>query len=231
VLKEKTRRFFVPLGVGAHLEHWGVPAARIVELAWWEAAEYAGLKLTATPARHFSGRAGSDTFRTLWASWVIEGQGRRIFFGGDSGYFDGFAEIGRRLGPFDLTMLECGAYSPYWPNVHMMPEQTAQANVDLGGRLLMPIHWGKFNLSLHPWTEPIDRLVRQAEKLDVELATPGLGGSFELGRAVPQAAWWKGEMQIKSARSASLDAVSRTPPLRAICRQAARPFLQVATGG
>lgn len=212
LLKDKTERFFAPLGVGAHLEHWGVPADKIIELDWWEAAQYAGLKLTATPARHFSGRAGADTNRTLWAAWAIEADDRRVFFGGDSGYFDGFAEIGRRLGPFDLTLLECGAYSPYWPLVHMMPEQTAQAHLDLGGRVLMPIHWGKYNLSLHAWTEPVERLVRQAEKLDVELATPGLGGSFELGQALPQSAWWKGEAQVKSAQSENMDKVSSTTP-------------------
>ncbi len=190
-LADRVPVIFTALGVGAHLERFGVAGETIVELDWWEEAKLAELTIVATPARHFSGRALLDRNKTLFASWVISGGEQRVFFGGDSGYFEGFERIGEKYGPFDLTLLECGAYSQYWPTVHMMPEQTARAHQDLRGQVLIPIHWGKYNLSLHSWTEPVVRLLAEAEKLNATVATPMIGQRFAVGEAVPRRKWWE----------------------------------------
>ncbi len=158
-LEPRTGQFIVPLGVGAHLERWGIRKEKIVELDWWEEFDIHSLHFVATPSRHFSGRSPTYTNKTLWTSWVAKGKGHSIFIGGDSGYHADFREIGEKYGPFDLTMLECGQYSKYWPDIHMMPEQTFQAHLDLRGHVLLPIHWGKYSISLHSWDEPIQRLL------------------------------------------------------------------------
>ena len=194
-LKDRVRMFFVPLGVGARLEGWGVPLAKITELDWGEQGTHAGLTLTATPARHFSGRSALDRDGTLWTSWVIRGPRRRVFFGGDSGYFDGFKAIGKEHGPFDVTLLECGAYSKYWPTIHMLPEQTARAHLDLGGKLLLPIHWGKFNLSLHGWTEPAERLLAAAAEHGATVITPRVGAHVVPAEAAPVERWWRAALE------------------------------------
>lgn len=186
----RTSRFLVPLGVGGHLERWGVPKSKIVELDWWEEHTHGDLTLVATPARHFSGRWLVRN-KTLWASWVIQGKRQRVFFGGDSGYFDGFKRIGEQYGPFELTLLESGAYNEAWSEIHMTPEETVQAHLDLQGQVLLPIHWGQFNLSLHPWTEPIERLVTAAERQGAIVATPLIGQPVTANSAVPQTAWWQ----------------------------------------
>jgi len=183
--------FAVPLGVGAHLEHWGVPAERIVELDWWESAEVAGLTLTATPARHYCSRGPRTSTHFLWASWVVAGAEHRLFHSGDTGYFPGFAEIGRRLGPFDATMMQIGAYSDFWPEVHMTPEEGVRAHLDLGGRLLLPIHWCTFNLAPHPWEEPAERTVAAAQALDAKLAVPHPGEPFEPAEPPGLKLWWR----------------------------------------
>ncbi|SIQ84767.1 MBL fold metallo-hydrolase [Pontibacter lucknowensis] len=190
-LADKTGHFYVALGVGAHLERWGVPAERITELDWWDEAEMAGIKFVATPARHFSGRGFSDRMKTLWASWVILGKNDRIFFSGDTGYFDGFKEIGEKYGPFDITLLECGQYNELWSSIHMMPEQTVQAHLDLKGKLMMPIHWGAFALALHSWTDPIERVTKAAKAQNIMMTTPRIGQSIILGRQTPRSKWWE----------------------------------------
>ncbi|WTW95862.1 MBL fold metallo-hydrolase [Streptomycetaceae bacterium NBC_01309] len=181
--------FLVPLGIGAHLERWGVPAERIVELDWEEEAVVAGLRFTATAARHFSGR----TLRrndTLWGSWVVAGARHRVFYAGDSGYFDGYAKIGAEHGPFDLTLMPIGAYSPNWPDIHMDPEEAVAAHLDLGGRLLLPVHWATFDLAPHPWAEPVDRLLREAKATGTTLALPRPGD--RVTTTLPeQAPWWE----------------------------------------
>ncbi|MBK9760704.1 MAG: hypothetical protein IPO90_12210 [Flavobacteriales bacterium] len=146
------------------MEKWGVPSFSITELEWWQQVDVgaspgqgAGVKLTFTPARHFTGRSMTNRFSTLWGSFVLQGRNKRIYFGADSGYSPTFKEIGERFGPFDLALLECGAYSEYWPEIHMFPEETAQAALDVRATVLMPIHWGKFALGLHPWKESIER--------------------------------------------------------------------------
>lgn len=182
--------FVCPLAVGAHLESWGVPAERIVELDWWERHTVKGLHLVATPARHFSGRGVFDHFTTLWAGWAIVGPEHRVFFSGDSAMFPGFAEIGERLGPFDATMLETGAYNQAWADVHMGPEQAVQAHRMLRGKLMLPVHWGTFNLALHGWTEPIERVLVAAERAGVSVVTPRPGGWFEPSTPPTVARWW-----------------------------------------
>lgn len=189
-LKNKTAHFFVPLGIGAHLEAWGVPATKITELEWWQEAELMELKLVSTPARHFSGRGLTDRMQTLWTSWVIQGKHDTIFFSGDSGYFPGFKQIGEKYGPFDITLLECGQYNDLWANIHMMPEETVQAHLDLQGKVLMPIHWGAFTLAMHSWIEPVERLRAKADAVGVPITTPRIGEPIILHQKLPASQWW-----------------------------------------
>ncbi|SFA99625.1 L-ascorbate metabolism protein UlaG, beta-lactamase superfamily [Collimonas sp. OK607] len=190
-LAGKVEHFLAPLGVGDTLIKWGVPAEKIQQLDWWQSTWVGGLQLVATPARHFSGRGLGDGNRTLWASWVILDDDLRLFFSGDGGYFEGFKEIGNRYGPFDLTMIETGAYDHDWPDVHMQPEQTLQAHLDLGGKHLLPVHNGTFDLALHAWQDPFERIVALAEQHGVPVSTPQMGELLSL--ATPQAGrrWWR----------------------------------------
>lgn len=190
-LAGKVKKFYTPLGVGAHLEHWGVSANDIEELNWWDEVEVANIKLVLTPTRHFSGRAIRDRFKTLWGSWVILGEKKRLYFSGDSGYFPGFKEIGAKYGPFDLTFMECGAYNEGWSEIHMFPEQTAQAHLDVKGKLLLPIHWGKFDLSLHPWRESVERLGVKAAEENISLVTPEVGQTILLPDSATFENWWE----------------------------------------
>ncbi|MFY1670010.1 MBL fold metallo-hydrolase [Plantactinospora sp. WMMB334] len=182
--------FLVPLGVGAHLERWGVPPDRIVELDWGERTRVAGLDLVAAPARHFSGR-GLVRDRTLWASWVVAGHRRRVFCSGDSGYFGGYAGIGTEHGPFDLTLVQVGAYSDAWPEIHMFPEEAVTAHLDLRGGLLVPVHWGTFDLAPHGWADPVDRLCRAAGARGVRLAVPRPGERVVVDHPPPVDGWWR----------------------------------------
>lgn len=183
-------KFLVPLGVGARLESWGVPAERIVELDWWQEHVLGGLTFAATPARHFSGRGLFDGDETLWSSWVIVGPTRRVFFSGDTGMFPGFTEIGRRYGPFDATLIETGGYSALWADVHLGPEQAVQAHQALRGRLMVPIHWGTFSMALHAWTEPVERVLVAAEAAGVTVAVPIPGESLEPNAPANVTRWW-----------------------------------------
>lgn len=191
-LAAKTRHFITPLGVGDLLVSWGVPAAKVIQRDWWQDVSLGALTLVATPAQHFSGRGLFDGNRTLWASWVIQAPGLTLFFSGDGGYFDGFRQIGERYGPFDVTLMETGAYDHQWPDVHMQPEQTLQAHRDLRGRWLLPIHNGTFDLALHAWHEPFDRIVALAAALaePVPVATPEMGLAFDLARPAAGRRWW-----------------------------------------
>ncbi|MFJ4843314.1 MBL fold metallo-hydrolase [Streptomyces sp. NPDC088746] len=187
--------FAVPLGVGAHLERWGVPLDRIRELDWNETTEIAGVSLTATPARHFCGRGLRNQQHTLWASWVVAGPEHRVYHSGDTGYFSGFRDIGAEHGPFDVTMIQVGAYSEYWPDIHMTPAEGLRAHLDLqGGRAhgaLMPIHWGTFNLAPHPWAEPGEWMKDVAEEAGQPVAFPRAGEPFEPAGELPTDAWWR----------------------------------------
>ncbi|TCN52727.1 L-ascorbate metabolism protein UlaG (beta-lactamase superfamily) [Rhodococcus sp. SMB37] len=187
-------KFLVPVGVGAHLRKWRVPDDRIVELDWDEHAEIDGLKVTCTEARHFSGR-GLQRNITLWSSWVLTGPAHSVFFGGDSGYTRRFADLGEKYGPFDLTLLPVGAYDLRWPDIHMNPEEAVRTHLDLGGTerrdsLLVPVHWGTFNLAFHAWSEPIARLLPAAEAGGVATAVPMPGQRVDVSRPRADEPWW-----------------------------------------
>jgi L-ascorbate metabolism protein UlaG (beta-lactamase superfamily) len=190
-LHQRVKHFIAPLGIGATLVSWGVPANKVRELDWWDRTSVDGIRVVATPARHFSGRSTGDADRTLWASWVITGNGFNLFFSGDSGYFDGFKEIGRRFGPFDVAFLEAGAYDTRWEAVHMLPEQTVQAFHDLGGKWLVPIHNGTFDLAMHAWNDPMGRVTRLASERAVPVSTPEIGERVGLFSPDTGRAWWR----------------------------------------
>jgi L-ascorbate metabolism protein UlaG (beta-lactamase superfamily) len=190
VLASRGARFAVPLGVGAHLEKWGVPAANIAELDWWEVTTANGLTLTATPARHFSGRSLGDEGRTLWAGWTIHGPRHRVYYSGDTALDDAMVEIGRRLGPFDLTMIEVGAYDAMWADVHLGPEQAVRAHRLVRGGVMLPVHWGLFDLALHGWTEPIERVLVAARAEGVRVASPRPGDRVEPATVTGAERWW-----------------------------------------
>ncbi|KJR47427.1 Outer membrane protein romA [Desulfosporosinus sp. I2] len=192
VLKDKVSHFCVPLGVGSHLVAWGVDPERIKELDWWNEFKFDGVTLVCTPSRHFSGRSVFDRDATLWSSWVIIGQETKAYFSGDSGYGPHFTKIGEKYGPFDLTFMECGQYDERWSAIHMMPEETVQAHLDVKGRILIPIHWSAFTLALHDWTEPIERVTKAARERNIGIATPKIGEAVMLGLGeYPNSIWWR----------------------------------------
>lgn len=193
-LAAKTDVFLAPLGVGDRLVDWGIAKDKVRQFDWWQDVAVDGVRFAFTPAQHFSGRGLRDGNRTLWGSWVIDDGDTRVFFSGDSGYFAGFAEIGRRFGPFDLTLMETGAYNTQWPYVHMQPGQTVQAHVDLRGRWLLPIHNGTFDLAMHAWWEPFERVLALGAERGIAVATPIMGE--RLGIDSPRAGerWWRSVM-------------------------------------
>ena len=205
-------RWITSLGVGKRLRKRGVPEARITELDWTQKAEVAGenfgpsLTITSWPARHFSGRGILDRFTTLWASFVIEGPKHRIYFGADSGKWDGFADIAAQYDHFDLTMLEIGAYHPMWAAIHLGPDGAAEAYTAMGGPekcgLLMPIHWGLFNLALHAWRQPIERLSETAASRNIPLwsPTPGVPTEVIANQRLQATDWWKGPEHAANGR-------------------------------
>jgi L-ascorbate metabolism protein UlaG (beta-lactamase superfamily) len=183
--------FFVPLGVGAHLREWGIPAVRIVELDWGESGRVGELTLVCTPARHFSGRFLSRN-TTLWASWVLAGPRHRAYFGGDTGYTKSFAEIGSDHGPFDLTLMPVGAYNTAWPDIHMNPEEAVRAHQDITDNgLLVPIHWCTFRLAPHPWAEPVERVLAAANPAGVTVAVPKPGQRVDPVNPPEFQQWWR----------------------------------------
>ena len=185
--------FVTSLGVGAHLEKFGVEPALITECDWGECAMLLGgdLRLTAVPAHHFSGRGLRDRNSTLWSSWVIATPKHKLFFSGDTGLHEGFMTIGEKHGPFDITMLEIGAYNRAWGDIHLGPENALRAFEMLGGGTMLPIHWGTFDLGLHPWDEPAEQLLALAEPAHVRLLTPMLGRPFEPAHVDGPSPWWR----------------------------------------
>ncbi|MCP4633527.1 MAG: MBL fold metallo-hydrolase [candidate division Zixibacteria bacterium] len=186
--------FYVPLGVGAHLDRWDIDKSQIIEFDWWDnhSIKIDTLEIIATPGRHFSGRGlFSSTNSTFWVTWVIKSSNRSIFFCGDTGPFPGFKEIGEKYGPFDLTFMKIAAYSDQWPEIHLNPEQAIEAHIDLNGRKLIPIHWGTFNLAFHSWYEPPERLVKAAENNEVELIFPRPGQIIQLSAPPSLDYWWR----------------------------------------
>ena len=190
-IKNKVGHFYTPLGVGNHLVEWGVEKEQVHELNWWDEIEHEDIKLICTPSRHFSGRGLFNRFSTLWSSWIIQTPQLNIYFSGDGGYGPHFKEIGEKYGPFDFAMMECGQYNENWSEIHMMPEETAQAAVDVQAKLMMPIHWGAFKLALHGWTDPIERVSTKASELNVSMTTPKIGESVVLNSGnYPVDQWW-----------------------------------------
>jgi L-ascorbate metabolism protein UlaG (beta-lactamase superfamily) len=202
------RKFAVPiitsLGVGTHLEAFGIAPERIVELDWWESHRVAntGLTLTAAPSQHFSGRGLKDGNRTAWSSCAIESKRHKVFFSGDTGLTNEYAQIGQRLGPFDLVMLEVGAFHPAWGNIHLGPKNALAAHALLGSGVLLPVHWGTFNLALHTWDDPVETLLRLAPDDAAQLVLPRLGETFEPSHERKVEPWWRGldERAGKKAR-------------------------------
>ncbi|MBP2626118.1 MAG: hypothetical protein H6Q68_829 [Firmicutes bacterium] len=191
-LKDKVSQFYVPLGVGGHLERWGVDQEKIKEHDWWDESQLGGLQLVATPTRHFSGRGLFDRNATLWCSWVIIGEHAKVYFSGDGGYGPHFKEIGEKYGPFDLTLMECGQYDERWSAIHMMPEETIQAHLDLKGKIIIPIHWSAFSLALHDWTDPIERVTKAAKEGHIDISTPKIGETIIIGaNRYPSSIWWR----------------------------------------
>lgn len=191
-LRTKVKQVVCSLGVGAHLLHWGYKSSKIAELDWNERFESEDWSLQAQTARHFSGR-GVRRNRSLWSSFVLQHQRKRIYIGGDSGYGPHFKRIGEQFGGFDLALLECGQYNVQWPQIHMQPEETVQAAIDLNAKVLMPVHWGKFKLALHDWNEPVERVLLEALKWQVPLLLPAIGENVYLFEAGTNH-WWRDQV-------------------------------------
>lgn len=190
-IHSRVKSIVAPLGVGEHLAYWGVDRKKITELDWWNGhIDDSGIEITATPARHFSGR-GLKRASSLWASFVLRMHGHKIFIGGDSGYDEQFKIIGNKFNGFDIAFLECGQYSPDWPLIHMFPEQTVQASKDLGAEILFPVHWSKFVLSTHAWNDSIKRLDHAAKVKDQKYVSPLIGEVVILGKERDQVSWWE----------------------------------------
>ncbi|MBP0450152.1 MBL fold metallo-hydrolase [Kitasatospora sp. RG8] len=190
LVRSQSAPFAVPLGIGGHLRRWGVPEHRIIELDWDETCNLGELAVTLTSAHHFSGR-GLTRNTTLWGSWVIAGPTRKVFYTGDSGYFEGYAKIGAQHGPFDAALVQIGAYDAAWADIHMTPEDAVLAHRELNAGLLVPVHWCTFNLGLHPWSEPIERLLAEAKQQAVPLVVPRPGERVDVDNPPELEGWWE----------------------------------------
>ena len=192
-LSSKGTRFFVPLGVGSHLDEWEVPESQITELDWWESAELGRLAIVCTPAQHYSGRGILDYKETFWSSWSVIGPRYRVFYSGDTGFSDHFQAIGNRLGPFDLAIIRIGQYGPgaSWIYSNVDPEDAVEAHLAVQARRMLPVHWGTFNLAFHDWDEPIRRAVEAANEKNVDLVTPRVGEVVIAGEPFSSHSWWE----------------------------------------
>ncbi len=186
-------QFYVPLGVGAHLERWKVSEDQIHELEWWQERVLRGVKIICTPTRHYSGRGLFDYKATLWSSWSVIGPHHRFYYSGDTGYSQHFKEIGDRLGPFDIGFIKVGAYGPgdSWLNIHMDPDQAIRAYMDVQAQRLFPVHWGTFNLAYHDWDEPIQWTLQAAMKENVDVVTPRIGEIVVAKQPFDSQRWWE----------------------------------------
>lgn len=190
-LGNKTNLFLVPLGIGELLEDWGIAPSKIVELDWWEQYQLGSLLFIATPAIHYASRGIFDGNKRLWCSWTVLGIKRKIFISGDSGYFDGFKKIGEKIGPFDINFLKIGSYDETWKQIHMTPEEAVRQHQDLRGRILVPLHWTTFDLGLHPWYEPIERLLTASKEKEVQFIAPKIGHRVDTSRLPELELWWR----------------------------------------
>jgi L-ascorbate metabolism protein UlaG (beta-lactamase superfamily) len=192
-LAQRGSRFLVPLGIGAHLERWGVPPAQIEELEWWQERSLGKVRIVCTPTRHYSGRGLDNRSSTLWSSWSVIGPQHRFFYSGDTGYGKLFQEIGARLGPFDMAFIKIGAYGPgaAWTDIHMTPEQAVQVHRDVRAKRMFPVHWSTFNLAYHDWDEPIRRTAAEAARVGADLVTPRVGEVVDADRPFQSTRWWE----------------------------------------
>ena len=186
----KTKHFVTSLGVDAHLKHWGIESEKITVLDWEETILMDGLQFTAAPARHFSGRKFKRG-NTLWSSFILKTSNQQIYLGGDSGYDTHFKKIGEKYGSFDLAILECGQYGKDWPFIHMTPEEMIFAASELNTKKLIPVHWGKFSLAFHSWTEPVERALKAAENTGIEVLTPKIGEALTFSQFIKTEKWWR----------------------------------------
>jgi len=198
----KTQRFYVPLGVAAILEKWGIDKEKIIEMDWWDESTASGLRIAATPARHFSGRGLFDRFSTLWCSFVIVGRREKIFFSGDTGATPDFQAISAKYGPFEVAFIKMAAYNEAWPDIHLTPEQAIEAHRDLKGKYFVPIHWGAFDLGLHSWYEPIERLLKAGQPENVRIIAPKMGETVDVS-TFDNTYWWRGLMPVHVAKEKS----------------------------
>lgn len=196
-LRGKVKHYLVALGVGRHLVRWGIPAEQITEFDWWDEHRAGDLKITFTPTRHFSGRGLRDRMRSLWGGWVIDSGTDSVWFSGDGGYGGHFREIGERLGPFDLGLMECGQYNRYWHDIHLFPGESVQAALDTGVKHAVPVHWGAFALSFeHAWHEPAEAFLAEAARNGLPASTPALGEWFVPGDT-SHSPWWPSFVQAR----------------------------------
>lgn len=187
----KVKRVVCSLGVGSHLAYWGYPEELITDLDWYEDSLLSnGFRLTALPARHFSGRTLNRN-QTLWSSFMLEAGAEKFYLGGDSGFGPHFEEIGNKYGPFDYGLLECGQYNHAWRYIHNLPENTAEAAGLLGLKKLIPVHWGKFTLALHPWLEPPKIVKAKADELGLHVVFPIPGETMAFQHLPAQDFWWQ----------------------------------------
>ena len=190
-LSRKGVPFYVPVGVDEIFRSWGVAEKQIYVTDWYDSVMVDdSIKLTSLPTVHFSGRGLFDRNKSLWTSWVIEGKKKRIYFGGDSGYHNEFKAFGEKYGPFDITFLEIGAYDENWGEIHLGPEMAVQAHKDLDGKVLLPIHWGAYDLAIHPWKEPVERVIKAAENNNVNLSLPEPGRLLSETNFIVNSRWW-----------------------------------------
>lgn len=196
-LQPKVKQVCTSLGVASHLVYWGYNKDIIHEFDWWDSkVVYDDITFIAAPARHFSGRSLTRN-KTLWSSFILKTGTHTLYLGGDSGYDTHFKTIGQRFGPFDIALLECGQYNTAWPDIHMLPPQTVQAAIDLNTKMLLPVHWGKFSLSMHPWYEPAEIISAEAARLQVPITTPMIGQPVVIGKQYPTGKWWENVMTEK----------------------------------
>ncbi|MDC0246650.1 MBL fold metallo-hydrolase [Deltaproteobacteria bacterium] len=190
--KEKDVKFITPLGVTSHLKSWDMDRSKLFEADWWGTLEFEGITFICTPAQHFSGRLATfSSFKTLWASWIVKTESNSFYFSGDSGYDIHYKDIGDKYGPFELVFMDSGQYNERWREVHNMPDEAAQAVLDLKGKVMVPIHWGMFNLAIHDWYEPVEESEKYAEKYGIKLMTPKLGQLVSMERQNVFEKWWK----------------------------------------
>lgn len=190
-LKKKVKKYWVALGSKRHFTKWDIHPEKIKEFDWWDKSELNGIEVTFTPTRHFAGRGIMDRNKTLWGGWAIKSKSENIYFSGDGGYGEHFKLIGEKLGPFDFGFMECGQYHKLWHQIHMFPEESVQAAIDVGVKSIMPVHWAGFSLALHHWKTPVEDFVKSAGEKEINWTVPKLGASIKLSDPLPQVDWWK----------------------------------------